>query len=84
MDSNPKGIGQRLVKNLMLGLIIDPSEGFERAIHSKESLFPGKTAIEPREIIEKDARKAYSTDLDLILWSDGSRLEIGAVEAGIA
>ena len=84
MDSNPKGIGQRLVKNLTLGLIIDPSEGFERAIHPKESLFPGKTAIELREIVEKDAQKAYSTNSDLILWSDGSRLEIGAIGAGIA
>ena len=83
-DSNPKGIGQRLAKNLTLGLDIDPSEGFERAILPKELLFPGKVVIESKGKAEENARKAYSTDSDLILWSDGSRLETGAVGAGIA
>jgi hypothetical protein len=66
-DSNPKGLGQRLAKNLTLSLNINPSEGFEKAIQPKESSFPGNITIEQEGVAEKNARKVYSTDSDLIL-----------------
>jgi hypothetical protein len=66
-DSNLKGLKQRLAKNLILGLDIDLSKGFERAIQSKELSFPGNITIEQEGVAEKNARKIYNIDSDLIL-----------------
>jgi hypothetical protein len=66
-DSNLKDLKQRLAKNLILDLDIDPLESFERVIQSKELSFPGNIAIEQEGVAEKNARKAYNTDSDLIL-----------------
>jgi hypothetical protein len=42
------------------------------------------TACTQKRQQRKTLERPYSTDSDLILWSDGSRLETGAVGAGIA
>ena len=42
--------------------------------------------IKPKDAAESEARTAYNADrggLDLIIWSDGSKLDIGGVRAGI-
>ena len=68
---------------LTLGLPIDPSEGFERAIQPKGLVFPGDIIISSTETAKKEAEKAYVTSTDLILWSDGSKLETETIGAGI-
>jgi hypothetical protein len=66
-NSNPKGLRQRLAKNFTLNLNIDFFEGFERAIQSKESSFPENITIEQEDVAEKNARKIYNIDSNLIL-----------------
>ena len=42
--------------------------------------------IKPKDITELEAYTIYNADkaeLDLIIWSDGSKLDIGGVGAGI-
>ena len=65
---------------------MDPSEGFKIAIIPKERSFPRIIAIKLKDIAKKEARDAYNfynAEKDLILWSDGSKLETGGVGAGI-
>src|SRR5213078_1501995 len=82
---NPKGIGQRLAKRLTLGPAIDPSEGCEIARPPKDHAFPGDIEIKPKDVAENEAKNAYNNAaLDLVVWSDGSKLETGGVGAGIA
>src|SRR5271156_5828740 len=86
-DANPKGIGQRLARKLTLGPAIDPAEGCEIAKPPKDQIFPGNIVIKPKDIAETEARNAYNADnaaLDLVIWSDGSKLDTGGVGAGIA
>ena len=43
--------------------------------------------IKPKDIAEIDARNVYNANSarsDLVLWSDGSKLNSGGVGAGIA
>ena len=85
-DSDPKSIGQRLAKKLTLGLDIDPSEGCEIARTPKDQVFPGNIVIKPKDIAETEARNIYNAHnaaLELVIWSDGSKLDTGGVGAGI-
>jgi hypothetical protein len=66
---------------------IDPAEGCEIARIPKEIVFPGTIVIKPKDVAEKEARNIYKPDRvnsDLIIWSDGSKLETEGVETGIA
>jgi hypothetical protein len=49
-------------------------------------VFPGTIVIKPKDITEKEARNIYKSDRvnsDLIIWSDGSKLETKGVGIGI-
>jgi hypothetical protein len=53
----------------------------------KDIVFPGTIVIKPKDIAEKEAKNIYKLDrvnLDLIIWSDRSKLEIEGVGTGIA
>lgn len=77
----PRNISQRLARKLTEGLSIEPSEGFEIATTPKNREFLGKVIIEPAKEAEDNA---YKERKGLVLWTDGSRLESGAIGAGIA
>jgi hypothetical protein len=50
-------------------------------------VFPGIIVIKPKDIAEKEARNIYKSDRvnsDLIIWSDGLKLETEGVGTGIA
>jgi hypothetical protein len=50
-------------------------------------IFPGAIVIKPKDIAEKEAKNIYKPDRvnsDLIIWSDGSKLETEGVGTGIA
>ena len=66
---------------------IDPSEGCETARSPKEKVFPGAIIIKPKKLAEEEAKNIYKPDRvnsDLIIWSDGSKLNIEGVGTGIA
>jgi hypothetical protein len=50
-------------------------------------VFPGTIVIKPKDIAEKEARNIYKPDKvnsNLIIWSDGSKLETEGIRTGIA
>lgn len=77
----PSNLAQRLARKLTNKLNLDPLEGFEEAYIVKNLAFPGNIIISAKETAKLEAEKAYK---GLILWSDGSKLDSGAVGAGIA
>jgi hypothetical protein len=86
-ESNPKDIGQRLAKQLTQGPVIDPSEGCEIARAPREKVFPGAIVIKPKDIAEEEAKNIYKPErgnLNLIIWSDKSKLETEGIGTGIA
>ena len=87
LESKPKEIGQRLAKQITRGPVIDPADGCEIAKFPIESKFLGNIIIKPKGIAEKEAKNVYNTykgGQNLIIWTDGSKLDKGGVGAGIA
>jgi ribonuclease HI len=86
-EKRPKDLGQRLARKLTQGPTIDPAEGCEMARPPKDKTFPGTIIIKPKKTAEEEAKNIYRSDRtnsDLIIWSDGSKLDTERVGTGIA
>ena len=80
-------IGQRLARKLTQGPAIDPAEGCELAKPLKKKAFPRAIVIKPKKATEEDIKIVYRPDRsnsDLVIWSDGSKLDSEGVGTGIA
>jgi hypothetical protein len=87
LELSLEDIDQRLAKQLTRGPAINLVEGCEIARIPKEIVFLGIIVIKPKDIAEKEAKNIYKLDrvnLDLIIWSDGLKLEIEDIGIGIA
>jgi ribonuclease HI len=76
----PKNLAQRLAKNLIKELNLDPLKGFEEAQIVRKRIFSGEVIISKKEIAISNAEKPQK---GLILWTDGSKSELGFSGIGI-
>jgi len=77
----PWSLGQHLARQLANIPPADPSEGFESMIQTTSSQFPGRIEMPP---CPEALAAAQSLSHGLAIWSDGSKLENGRCEAGLA
>ena len=72
--------GQRLARQVSIGFSIDQAQGTEPIRTAPNSIFPGELIIEDRK---KAILEAKSTNADLKLWCDGSKLDKGGTGAAV-
>ena len=75
-----KNYGQHLALQVSVGFCIDPAEGVEPVINVKHEEFPGRIIVQEPTTAILEAKKDES---DLVLWSDGSKLQSGKVSIAV-
>ena len=76
----PTNLSQRLVRKLTEKFTLDPSEGFKEAYTVKKLVFSEEIIISTKEIAELETEMPYN---GLILWINGSKIDLGATEIRI-
>lgn len=80
LNQRVKTLGQQLARQVSVNFSIDLAEGVEPVIHVKPAEFSGRIIIQELKLAINEAKTGLS---DLILWSDGSKLQSGGAGAAV-